>query len=96
VAANLIQGSLGEVIRFLDGLASGEGSAAGIRASQEAWRRTLIEAEWTRPSSNEMRLKGYKSTLSSNGMTWFESLTGFRRVAALFQVRMNITLIGII
>ena len=49
VAANLIQGSLGEVIRFLDGLTSGEGSATGIRDSQEAWRRTLIEAEWTRP-----------------------------------------------
>lgn len=49
VAANLIQGSLGEVIRFLDGLTSSEGSAAGIGASQQAWHRTLVGAEWTRP-----------------------------------------------
>ncbi len=49
VAANLIQGSLGEVIRFLDRLTSGEGSATGISDSQEVWHRTLAEAEWTRP-----------------------------------------------
>ncbi len=48
VAANLIEGSLGEVIRFLDVLTSGEGSATGMGNAQPGWHRTLVSAEWTR------------------------------------------------
>jgi hypothetical protein len=47
--ANLIQGSLKEVIQFLDGLTSSDRSASGVGDSREVWRRTLASAEWTRP-----------------------------------------------
>lgn len=48
VAANLIEGSLGEVVRFLDELTSSQKSATGLGSSQEAWRRALVAAEWSR------------------------------------------------
>ncbi len=47
-AANLIEGSLGEVIQFLDTLAGGPLSASGIGDSRPAWRRTLAGADWSR------------------------------------------------
>jgi len=47
VAANLIEGSLGDVIHFLDRLTSGDGSATGIGDSWTEWRRTLAAAEWS-------------------------------------------------
>jgi GNAT superfamily N-acetyltransferase/predicted RNA-binding Zn-ribbon protein involved in translation (DUF1610 family) len=47
VASNLIEGSLKEVIQFLDMLSSGNTSASGIGDSQGKWRRTLAAAEWT-------------------------------------------------
>jgi hypothetical protein len=46
VAANLIEGSLREVIHFLDALTHNEASAAGMGDSQAAWRRTLAAAPW--------------------------------------------------
>ena len=46
VGANLIEGSLKEVIRFLDELTNNGASAAGIGDSREAWRRTLDTASW--------------------------------------------------
>jgi hypothetical protein len=49
VAANLIEGSLSEVIGFLDALTSGEASAAGVGASRVAWRDTLAAAPWSQP-----------------------------------------------
>jgi hypothetical protein len=49
VATNLIQGSLKEVIEFLDALTSGEQSAAGVGDSQEQWHSTITSADWTRP-----------------------------------------------
>lgn len=47
VAANLIEGSLRDVIHFLDKLTSGDASAAGIGDSRTTWQRTLAAAEWT-------------------------------------------------
>jgi hypothetical protein len=47
VAANLIEGSLKDVIHFLDQLASGNASAASIGDSRTAWKETLLAAEWT-------------------------------------------------
>lgn len=47
-AANLIQGSLQEVIHFLDGLSGGDASAAGLEDSRTPWRRTLASADWSR------------------------------------------------
>ncbi|MEW6401424.1 MAG: hypothetical protein AB1649_06460 [Chloroflexota bacterium] len=47
VAANLIEGSLGDVIRFLDGLTSGNVSATGITNSRAEWRSTLMSAPWS-------------------------------------------------
>jgi hypothetical protein len=44
--ANLIQGNLREVIGFLDELTSGQDSATGLTASRDAWRETLLGAEW--------------------------------------------------
>jgi hypothetical protein len=49
VAANLMEGSLKDVIHFLDKLASGEASAAGIGNSRAAWKQTLAAADWTGP-----------------------------------------------
>jgi predicted RNA-binding Zn-ribbon protein involved in translation (DUF1610 family) len=46
VAANLIEGSLGEVIVFLDELTSAGPSAAGLPDSATVWRRTLAAAAW--------------------------------------------------
>jgi predicted RNA-binding Zn-ribbon protein involved in translation (DUF1610 family) len=46
-AANLIEGSLKDVIDFLDKLTSGEASAAGLSNSRRAWRQTLSNADWT-------------------------------------------------
>ena len=46
VAANLIDGSLAEVIDFLDALAIGGAGAGEIGASREQWRRTLASAPW--------------------------------------------------
>ena len=47
VAANLIEGSLTEVIRFLNALTSGGASAVGIGDSRDAWHRTLASASWS-------------------------------------------------
>jgi hypothetical protein len=49
VGANLIEGSLKEVILFLDELTNGPASAAGIGSSRDAWRRNLESAAWARP-----------------------------------------------
>jgi predicted RNA-binding Zn-ribbon protein involved in translation (DUF1610 family) len=49
VAANLIEGSLVEVIRFLDALTNGGASASGIGDSREMWRQTLAAASWFQP-----------------------------------------------
>jgi hypothetical protein len=46
VAANLIEGSLKEVIEFLDRLTNAVPSAAGLPDSGAAWRRTLAAAAW--------------------------------------------------
>jgi predicted RNA-binding Zn-ribbon protein involved in translation (DUF1610 family) len=46
-AANLIEGSLKEVIDFLDKLTSGQASATGIGDSRSAWKQTLSSADWT-------------------------------------------------
>jgi predicted RNA-binding Zn-ribbon protein involved in translation (DUF1610 family) len=48
VAANLIEGSLAEVIHFLDRLTSGEESVAGIGDSRTKWRQTFATVEWAR------------------------------------------------
>ena len=47
VAANLIEGSLKDVIRFLEQLTSGEVSATGMGDSRTAWRQTLSTAGWS-------------------------------------------------
>jgi predicted RNA-binding Zn-ribbon protein involved in translation (DUF1610 family) len=47
VAANLIEGSLKDVIHFLDTLTSGEMSATGIGDSRTAWKQTLATANWS-------------------------------------------------
>ncbi len=46
VAANLIEGSLREVIHFLDQLTSGEESASGLEDSRTKWRQTFATVEW--------------------------------------------------
>jgi predicted RNA-binding Zn-ribbon protein involved in translation (DUF1610 family) len=46
VGANLIEGSLKEVILFLDTLTNGGSSAAGIGDSRKAWRHTLANLSW--------------------------------------------------
>lgn len=48
-AANLIGGTLREVILLLDGLAQGEGSAAGLGEAHTSWGEQLRAAEWARP-----------------------------------------------
>lgn len=47
VGANLIEGSLGEVIRFLDALTNDGVSAAGLGDSRTAWRRELESLSWS-------------------------------------------------
>jgi ribosomal protein L37AE/L43A len=49
VAANLIEGSLSEVIGFLDELTYGGESAAGVGDSRDAWHRKLASASWSKP-----------------------------------------------
>lgn len=44
--ANLLEGSLAEVIRFLNTLTNSGTSAAGLDDSRAAWRRTLGAASW--------------------------------------------------
>lgn len=46
-AANLISGSLAEVIGFLDHLSSGPDSAVGITDSRSEWKATLSKASWS-------------------------------------------------
>jgi hypothetical protein len=48
VAANLIEGSLKDVIHFLDQLTSAEASATGIGDSRTTWKQTLATADWSR------------------------------------------------
>lgn len=48
-AANLIEGSLAEVIRFLDELTHAGTSAAGLEDARAAWRSTLEQAPWAAP-----------------------------------------------
>jgi hypothetical protein len=47
--ANLIQGTLKEVIQFLDALTNNGSSAAGLADSRDQWRRTLESGAWTKP-----------------------------------------------
>ncbi len=47
VAANLIEGSLKDVIHFLDKLTSGDVSATGIGDARTTWKQTLLAADWT-------------------------------------------------
>ena len=49
VGANLIEGSMKEVIHFLDELTNGPSSAAGIGGSRDTWRRTIESASWAAP-----------------------------------------------
>jgi hypothetical protein len=49
VAANLIVGSLTEVIQFLDALTNAGTSAAGLGDSHTEWRQTLAAASWSQP-----------------------------------------------
>jgi hypothetical protein len=46
VGANLIEGTLKEVIHFLDALTDGPASAAGIGNSRDEWRRNLEGLSW--------------------------------------------------
>lgn len=46
VGANLITGSLKEVIFFLNALTTGPMSATGLGNSQEVWRRNLASISW--------------------------------------------------
>ncbi len=49
VAVNLIEGRLGEVVAFLDALASGEGSTPGVAETKAAWREGVaVHGEWYR------------------------------------------------
>ncbi|OQA42846.1 MAG: hypothetical protein BWY52_02095 [Chloroflexi bacterium ADurb.Bin325] len=48
VGANLIEGTLKSVIRFLDDLTSGPESAAGLDGSRAAWRAKMESAAWVR------------------------------------------------
>jgi ribosomal protein L37AE/L43A len=48
VAANLIEGKLYEVIRFLDELTYGGESTAEGSLSRDAWRRKLVSASWSK------------------------------------------------
>ena len=47
VAANLIEGSLKDVIHFLCRLTNGDASVTGIGDSRTAWRQTLAAADWS-------------------------------------------------
>jgi hypothetical protein len=47
VAANLMEGSLKEVIHFLDKLTSGDEGATGMGDSRTAWKQTLATADWS-------------------------------------------------
>lgn len=46
-AANLIEGSLAEVIQFLDTLTNSGTSAAGMADSRQEWKRMLAAASWS-------------------------------------------------
>lgn len=48
-AANLLEGSLADVIQFLDALTSGAASDTGFGDSQAAWRATLDAVDWAKP-----------------------------------------------
>jgi hypothetical protein len=48
-AANLIAGSLRDVILLLDGLAGGEASAADLGDARTPWRQTLAAIHWAQP-----------------------------------------------
>jgi len=65
VGANLIEGTLEEVIRFLDGLTNGPKSAAGISRSRDVWRSNLASISWARSFLN---LDEHKGTESSDGL----------------------------
>jgi hypothetical protein len=47
VAANLIEGSLKDIMHFLDKLTSGELSTTGIGDSRTVWKKTLAAADWS-------------------------------------------------
>jgi predicted RNA-binding Zn-ribbon protein involved in translation (DUF1610 family) len=49
VVANLIEGSLNDVIHFLDKLTSDDTSATGIGDSRTVWKQTLVTANWSQP-----------------------------------------------
>jgi hypothetical protein len=46
VGANLIEGSLDEVIHFLDALTNGGASATGLSDARATWRRELDSTSW--------------------------------------------------
>ena len=47
VVTNLMEGSLKDVIDFLDKLTSGEANASGIGEARKAWKQMLSSADWT-------------------------------------------------
>jgi predicted RNA-binding Zn-ribbon protein involved in translation (DUF1610 family) len=49
VAANLIVGTLAEVIHFLDALTNEGTTASGMSSAREQWRHTLAAASWSQP-----------------------------------------------
>jgi hypothetical protein len=49
VGANLIEGTLKEVIGFLDALTNGPQSAAGLGGSRDAWRQNIEGVRWAQP-----------------------------------------------
>jgi hypothetical protein len=49
VAANLIAGTLAEVIDFLDALTNEGTSASGMSSARAQWRDTLAAASWSQP-----------------------------------------------
>jgi hypothetical protein len=48
VAANLLEGTLGEVIAFLETLSYGSESTNGLAEAQSGWRATLHATSWVR------------------------------------------------
>jgi hypothetical protein len=60
VGANLIEGSLKEVILFLYELTNGPASAAGVGDSHDAWRHNIESISWAQPLLNISKDKGEK------------------------------------
>jgi hypothetical protein len=69
VAANLIQGKLYEVIRFLDELTYGDESAAEVSHSRDSWRRKLLSASWAKPFIGSAEAAD-RETIKSQAKSW--------------------------